>query len=132
MNNNRTTTQKIGDWGEDTVIEYLQNRGYEFVARNYHSRYGEIDVIVKNEEYLAFVEVKTRNTQSAARPSDFVDSRKQKKLIMTAAVFLSEHEWDLQPRFDVAEVLYHKHTAEIVKVEYIENAFEQSGDYAVF
>lgn len=132
INKERTAAQKTGDFGESAVLSYLQNHGFETVERNYHSRYGEIDIIVKDSEYIVFVEVKTRNQFAVARPSDFVDNRKQKKILKTAAVFLSKNEYDLQPRFDVAEVIYDKNTKEIIDIHHIENAFIQTEDYSVF
>ncbi len=128
----RTAAQKTGDSGEAAALSYLKHHGFELVAKNYHSRYGEIDIIVKDSEYIVFVEVKTRNQFAVSRPSDFVDSRKQKKIMKTAAVFFSEHEYDLQPRFDVMEVTYQKSTKEIIDIHHLENAFIQTEDYAVF
>lgn len=50
-----------GKLGEDITADYLCKNDFEVVARNYHSRYGEIDIIAKNSEFIAFVEVKARN-----------------------------------------------------------------------
>ncbi len=110
----------IGDVGEERALEFLLQKGYEFVSSNYHSRYGEIDIIAKNGEYIVFAEVKTRKTGSLATPSEFVDFRKQKRIITTAKIYLSENPTELQPRFDVIEVTYMGNEFEI---EHIENAF---------
>jgi len=110
----------IGDMGEEKALGFLVENGYEFVDNNYHSRYGEIDIIVKNADYIVFVEVKTRKKGSLARPSEFVDTRKQKKILKTAKIYLSENPSELQPRFDVIEVTYKGNEFEI---EHIENAF---------
>ncbi len=127
------SAQKIGAFGERVALDYLKNKGYELVAKNYQSGYGEIDLIVKNKEYLVFVEVKTRNHCAIDRPSAWVDRRKQKKIMKTAAVFLSENEElyeKFQLRFDIAEVIFDKTTRAVVSVEIIENAFTYSGDYS--
>ena len=50
-----------GKLGEDITADYLCKNDFEVVARNYHSRYGEIDIIAKNSDFIAFVEVKARN-----------------------------------------------------------------------
>ena len=127
-----TEAQKTGYMGETAALKFLERGGFELLAKNYRSYYGEIDIIVRNEEYIVFVEVKTRSQFSVSRPSDWVDPRKQKKIIMTASIFLNENKFDLQPRFDVVEVIYDKYTKEIKHLNHIENAFIQTGDYSVF
>ena len=57
-----------GKLGEDITADYLCKNDFEIVARNYHSRYGEIDIIAKNSEFIAFVEVKARNEKALERP----------------------------------------------------------------
>ena len=110
----------IGDKGERAALACYLKKGFSKVERNYRSRYGEIDIIVKNEEYLVFVEVKTRNTHSLTRPSEAVDRRKQHKLGKTAFSYMTKHPSMLQPRFDVAEVFYENG---LFYVNIIENAF---------
>lgn len=94
----------VGSWGESIAANYLLKKKYRMVAMNYHSRYGEIDLIVSNREYLVFVEVKLRKTDAFASAYEHVDLRKQNKIRTTAEVFLSEYQTDLQPRFDVIEI----------------------------
>ncbi len=55
----RITTRKKGAVAEDLAIEYLLSRGLKFLGRNYYTRYGEIDLIMLDEEELVFVEVKS-------------------------------------------------------------------------
>ena len=59
-----TDKKKLGDRGEDYTARYLEKQGFHIVERNWHSRYGEIDIIAENEKYLLFVEVKTRRAGS--------------------------------------------------------------------
>ena len=122
----------IGDNGERTARQLLINKGYRIIETNYRLPCGEIDIIAADNEYIAFVEVKTRNTAALDRPSTFVDKRKQKKLILTASQYLAEHETELQPRFDVIEVIYDRTTGVIVHTEHIENAFIQTEEYSAF
>lgn len=110
--------------GERAAAEFLKGRGYEIVARNYRSLYGEIDLVAQNGEVLAFVEVKTRRVNSMAAPAASVTPAKQKKIIQTALMFLSEHGMPLQPRFDVAEVIW---DGSIREIRLIENAFTTEG-----
>ena len=127
------TTQKTGAVGENFAAEYYESKGYEIVARNYHSRYGEIDVIAENDFYVVFCEVKTRSVKAIERPANSVGRAKIKKLTLTAMKYLSENDRDKQPRFDVFELW--QSGGEIVKFELIEGAFQGedfSGSYDVF
>jgi len=94
----------IGAWGETRAAEYLEAKGYAVVSMGYRSRFGEIDLIATNREFVAFVEVKTRKDASFARAREFVDWKKQERIRATAELWLSEHETGLQPRFDVIEI----------------------------
>ena len=94
----------IGAWGEAQAAGYLKKQGYRILARNFSCRLGEIDLIAANRSCLVFVEVKLRRSDAFARAAEFVDFRKQNRLRATAALWLSAHETDLQPRFDVIEV----------------------------
>ncbi len=125
----RTSAQKIGDYGESCAVEYLIAQGYQIVAKKYHSRYGEIDIIARNDEYIIFVEVKTRNQNACAQPAVWVDKRKQKKLITTAYRYLQEYDTELQPRFDVIEVTYITHSSYPPAINHIENAFIEENNY---
>lgn len=117
-----TKAQKTGARGEARALAYLEGKGYELAEKNYRSEYGEIDIIVRNNEYLVFTEVKTRRKNAVDRPSAWVDKKKQKKLIETARVYLSENSTELQPRFDVVEIINNNETGESY-IEHIENAF---------
>lgn len=127
--------KRIGNSGEDLAARYLESQGYEIIARNYHSRYGEIDIIAKNAEYIAYVEVKTRSISAYGLPREAVTPLKQQKIIKTAYVFEAQHPYDLQPRFDIIEI-YHKNKSEFApqKLTHIKGAFELNGDedYALF
>ena len=94
----------LGGWGEALAAEYLRRKRYEVVASRYHCRFGEIDLIVKNKKYLVFVEVKLRKSARFAGAVEYVDRRKQDRIRMTASMYLSQNETNLQPRFDVIEV----------------------------
>ncbi len=127
-----TYVQKIGNRGEQTALQFLLDKGYEECAKNYHSGYGEIDLIVKNSECIVFVEVKTRNNRSPSRPAEAVTLHKQQCIIKTAVHYLTEYPTELQPRFDVVEVIYSKVKHCVTEVSHIENAFYQNEEYAVF
>ena len=94
----------LGGWGEALAAEYLRKKRYTVVASRYRCRFGEIDLIVKNKKYLAFVEVKLRKNSRFASAMEYVDRRKQDKIRMTASIYVSENPTSLQPRFDVIEI----------------------------
>ena len=111
----------IGKMGEDYTAQVLGGRGFTILHRNYHSRYGEIDLIGENGEYLVFVEVKARKPQAMSSPLESVTPQKQRRLILTAQTYLAEHPTEKQPRFDVAGVEIRE--GRVVSFEYLENAF---------
>lgn len=115
----------MGPWGEERAAAYLRKRGYRIVASNYRCRFGEIDLIAKNREYLVFVEVKLRKNADFAQAREFVDYRKQQRLRATAAMYLSRYPTALQPRFDVIEI-YAPHGMDTASpvINHLEDAFE--------
>lgn len=117
--------KELGKKGEDVAVNFLRKQGYIIFKRNYHSRYGEIDIIAEKGERLLFVEVKTRPEDAMVSPAEAVDYQKQNKIRMTAKSFLSKTFIDYECRFDVAEVTAINVDGEyIFSINYIENAFE--------
>jgi putative endonuclease len=114
-----------GAWGEALAAEYLRKKGYTILAANYHSRFGEIDLIAQNKTWLVFVEVKLRKNDSFAAASEYVDRRKQDKIRVTASIYLSSYPTKLQPRFDVIEVYAPQgHATLQPKIFHLEDAFQ--------
>lgn len=129
MNEKRIT----GDIGEDFAVKYFEKRGYRILERNYHSRYGEIDIIAQDDQFIVFVEVKARKSFSRVSPAEAVDYGKQKKICLTAMKYITETECELQPRFDVFELWLNE--GRIYKFNHIEYAFEGidfDGSYELF
>lgn len=113
-----------GQWGETVAAQYLRKRKFDIVACNYRCRFGEIDLICKNNTYIVFVEVKTRKDADFAQAMEYVDARKQQRIIATAQMYLAQNETDLQPRFDVIEVYGTENRPnEKPKLMHMENAF---------
>ena len=115
--------QSLGQFGEEQAARYLRRHFYSIVERNYRCRFGEIDLIVKRGAILAFVEVKLRRDASHGEAREFVTARKQQRVMAAAEHWLSLHETQLQPRFDVIEVYAPGGTEGPVKLNHIENAF---------
>ncbi len=94
-----------GAVGELLAARYLREHKYTLLAANYRTRFGEIDIIAANRKYIAFVEVKQRNSAAISTPQEAVTAEKQQKILRTAALYLQNHPTKLQPRFDVISVV---------------------------
>ena len=115
-------SRERGKWGESLALKYLMNKSYTKVAAGWRSRFGEIDLIVKNSKYLVFVEVKLRKNANFAYAREYVGKTKQDKIRATASLWLASHRTKLQPRFDVIEIYAPNETA-TPEIVHIENAF---------
>ena len=114
-----------GAWGESVAAAYLKRKHYKLLATNYSCRYGEIDLIVQNNTYLVFVEVKLRKSNQFASAADYVDSYKQARLRTTAEMYLAENPTHLQPRFDIIEVYAPQGITTVhPKINHLEDAFQ--------
>ena len=116
--------QNIGDIGEEYASKFLKKKKYKILERNYRKRYGEIDIIAENKNYIVFVEVKTRHTDSMTSAADAVNRQKQIRIIKTASLYLAENETEKFCRFDVCEVYVNADNLKLVDINYIEAAFE--------
>ena len=86
--------QRIGKWGEEAAAAYLAKRGYEVVARNARTPYGEIDIVAKQADITIFVEVKTRTSNKMGLPEDSVTLRKQAHMLACAEHYAVENAID--------------------------------------
>jgi putative endonuclease len=86
--------QKIGRWGEEAVAAYLKERGYEIMARNVRTPYGEIDIVAKQADLMIFVEVKTRTSNKMGLPEESVNLRKQAHMLACAEHYAAENAID--------------------------------------
>jgi putative endonuclease len=87
--------QELGKWGEDLAAAFLEKNGYTLIKRNYHTPYGEIDIIASEEDqgetYLIFVEVKTRSSDQFGYPENGVTRRKLDHLMAAIDRFFQEN-----------------------------------------
>ena len=119
--------KETGALGEQAAADYLLEKGYELLARNWHCRWGELDLVARKEKILAFVEVKTRKPGAMVSPLEAVNRTKRRKLIRSAQAYLMElGETELQPRFDVAAVTVFPGELPRFTVEYWPSAFDGS------
>ncbi|WP_025770364.1 YraN family protein [Thioalkalivibrio sp. HK1] len=114
---------RIGRATEDFAERWLTGKGLVPIARNYRCRRGEIDLVMRDEESLVFVEVRRRSNEFFGGGAESVDHHKQKRLTATAEHYLTSHEvgTDIACRFDILAIDGPEHE---VRVEWIKDAFE--------
>lgn len=115
-----------GKRAEDYAAGILEQNGWHIRARNYHTRYGELDLVAEKDGVLAFVEVKARSGSFLRTPGEAVTKAKREKLIKTALLYLQERPDEcLQPRFDLFEVFLARGDGfRVLSHDIIEGAFD--------
>jgi len=117
-----TARQRTGQLGERLAAEKLVAVGYEIVARNYRCSAGEMDIIARDGECLAFVEVRARRGRSCGTPEESITPPKQRRLIEIAESYLQEHALhDVDWRIDVVAVEWDRR-GRLLRVEVIRDA----------
>ncbi|MCH9008786.1 MAG: YraN family protein [Calditrichaeota bacterium] len=117
----RDSTKAVGTKGEDLAADYLVQKNYSILERNYRWSRGEIDIVACKDDVLIFVEVKTATGGSFGAPETWVTERKQKQVGQVAEGYLQEHELDnMDCRFDVIAI---QMRGKEWQVKHIENAF---------
>lgn len=98
--------QAIGKRGEYVAGQYLESLGYCLLGHNYHTRYGELDLIAQDGETIVFVEVKTRRGEAFGTPEEAITQRKRAHLCRAALAYLQERNlMDSACRFDVIGIV---------------------------
>lgn len=95
---------KRGAEGENLAAEFLRNKGWEVVAQNYRYGRGEIDLIIRRENWTIFVEVKTRSSSEYGEPEEFVDERKARMIYDAAEEYIFSTDWKGHVRFDIVSI----------------------------
>lgn len=95
----------VGREGENVARRYLEERGYQCLAANFSTRWGEIDLIMKIKDTLVFVEVKQKETSDFGEPAEAVTRKKINRLTRAAMVYLQAiGVWNAPMRFDVVSM----------------------------
>lgn len=94
----------LGATAEELACKHLRQAGYRIVARNWRTRLGEIDIVARDGDVLAFVEVKARSSSGFGGPEGAVGPRKRRRIVAAAKAFLASTDCDLASRFDVVAV----------------------------
>jgi putative endonuclease len=100
-----STAAEIGNYGERVAAAFVRRHGYRVLTRNYKTDQGEIDLICRDGNVLAFVEVRARSGELFGRPSESIDERKAEALRAAAQSYLLLLDRDdIRHRFDAVEV----------------------------
>lgn len=111
-----------GILGEKLAKDFLKKRGYRIIETNYRCRAGEIDIVAKHKDALAFIEVRTKTSQEFGSPEESITPAKRARLRATAADYRQTHD-NLPPlwRIDVVVVEMNQE-GKLSRIELIENA----------
>lgn len=111
---------ELGKEGEDAACRYLEKQGYRIIERNWRHHRFEIDIVAENDEYIVFVEVKTRASDHWGNPEDFISKGQIKRIVAAANFYLQEYDIEKDARFDVFSILKNQNGLEL---EHIDDAF---------
>ncbi|MBN2169205.1 MAG: YraN family protein [Actinobacteria bacterium] len=114
--------QRLGNAGEEVACGYLANNGLEILDRNWRTKSGELDIIVRDGAAIVFVEVKTRLNKAYGEPEESITRKKTERIRRLALAYMSESGLKGEMRFDVISVLPDD-TGEDWSVRHLKNAF---------
>lgn len=110
---------ELGKEGEKIAADYLIKKGYAVVARNYRYRRAEVDLIVRQDDLLVFVEVKMRKNAYFGYPEEAVGNDKIKRITSAAENYMSINNWQGRLRFDIISIINNQK----LEIEHFEDAF---------
>ena len=111
---------ELGKLGEGLAANYLIDKGYQILERNWHSGHKEVDIIALDDDYLVIVEVKTRKSDDFGEPDIAVGRDKQRMLIWAADAYVRIKKLNVDVRFDIISIVF---TDTEPEIEHIEDAF---------
>jgi putative endonuclease len=111
---------EFGKEGERIATEFLVKNGYKILYQNYRYLKSEIDIIAQKQDILAIVEVRARSNDQIIPIADTITPKKIKLLVMGADHYVTEHNLEVEVRFDIITILKNK---KIFKIEHLEHAF---------
>ncbi|PKP41566.1 MAG: YraN family protein [Bacteroidetes bacterium HGW-Bacteroidetes-12] len=97
--------QIIGKKGEQLAVDYLISNNYKICHKNWRKGKDEIDIIALEDDFIIFVEVKTRTSDFFGQPESFVNQRKQENMIRAANAYVEEKDIDKEVRFDIISII---------------------------
>jgi len=116
-----TDKSERGATGEQLAARFLSEKGYAILERNYRHKRSEIDLVVKRDDWLVFVEVKTRTSNAFGFPEEFVDAKKKQMIFDGAGYYLFITKWSGNVRYDIVAVNLEDETHP--RILHLEDAF---------
>lgn len=114
----KKTNRAIGNKAEDQACEYLIEKGWEILDRNYYAGHAEVDIIAKDGEIIVFLEVKMRSSSQFGTPVEYVNEAKVQRIYEAAEHWTFENKMHNHPlRFDVIGILTKKFGSEITHLQ---------------
>lgn len=112
-----TDPHLLGKAGEDAAADYLEEKGYTILDRNWRKNRLELDIIATKDDIIAFVEVKTRKNTDFREPHEAVDWKKIRHIVVAADAYIKLHAIDLKIRFDIIDVVGDVGQFQITQIE---------------
>ena len=113
---------EFGKLAEELAEQFLVQKNYKILAKNFRYQKAEIDIIAEFENQIIIVEVKARKTDAFKLPQEAINKRKIKLIVSAANYFLEENNIDKETRFDAISVLPDESGK--LEITHLENAFE--------
>jgi len=109
--------KNLGKWGEETAASFLLKKGYQLIDKNWRTREGEIDLVMRDGSTLVFVEVKTRSNKNFGYPEEALSEKKLEHLVSAGEQFLQNYGGDPDYRIDCVAIIGRPHGP--VEIEHI-------------
>lgn len=114
------SSYQLGRKGESEAADFLVKKNYAILEKNYRYRKAEVDLIVRQNDLLVAVEIKTRSSAAFGNPATFLKPKQQQRIVQAIDNYIQQNNLKVEVRFDVISIL--KKGAKL-DIEHIENAF---------
>ncbi|AUP79210.1 YraN family protein [Flavivirga eckloniae] len=111
---------ELGKKGEQLAVDFLLEKGYDIVERNYRFDKAEVDIIAQQKDTLAIIEVKTRSTNDFGNPQDFVKPKQIQRLVKAVDEYVNVNNLEVEVRFDIIAIVKE---GTGFNIEHLEDAF---------
>ena len=111
---------QLGKKGEKLAVDFLLDKGYDIVERNYRFDKAEVDIIAQKGQTLAIIEVKTRSTSDFGDPQDFLKPKQIQRIVKAVDEYVLVNNLDVEIRFDIIAIVKENKG---FSIEHLENAF---------